>query len=357
MNIFNLFGRRPKRLLPESDGRMPFPHISMKAAERLLLHGQTRTLADIAMALNEQRHFKSLDEFQTAFGGVVLAYIQRGTVSNMASRAVLGMILDNKKELMGKDGYLDFDKLVRMVDDLRYGLPDDPLNAIYNWREKTKLLRLAAVLNEIMQYTSAEDLFKDLSAITIGPRSCNDIGYLNDSFRYPLAFFRNGVDELWDEITTDGILDNKKLEARMFTDHERKVADKLLGTVLKEDFVKTDGCHPGRYFPKKPGTAPVYTIDYSYQDHCSGEFGKLTKSCGEGIGPNASDSLYEFHLVEDVLKREVKRGTYMFKDGIYYPSDVYSEKPVFHQWEGMLRFEMERDKQVFIINLNNRGRK
>ena len=69
---------------PDSDHTVLFPPISRSAIQRLHEQGQTRTLADIAMALNEQHPFSSYEEFEQSFSAVVSGYMKRGTVSAAA---------------------------------------------------------------------------------------------------------------------------------------------------------------------------------------------------------------------------------------------------------------------------------
>lgn len=107
------------------------------------------------------------------------------------------------------------------------------------------MLRLVALLNEIVHYTSAEDLINDLYDAAI--RNLNGIRSLNDSFGYPMLFFRRGVEILWDEIQKDGYLSNELLEEKMFTEHECKVKEFGLEAVIESDYSQDDPCHPEVY--------------------------------------------------------------------------------------------------------------
>lgn len=342
----------PRKFLDVLHKMNSFPSISMPTRARLLMQGQTRTLADIAMALNDINHFRTVDEFFNEFDKIISDYMKRGTVSSLAVENMYQTLRDNESLLMGLEGfrYIDFDRLVELVDGMQTERSNSMLDAIYSRREKTKILRIAALLNNIMQYTDAKDLIQDLYAIASGRYNCGDNSYLNDSFHYPLHYFKHGVFAMWQDILTDGVMDNSKLEKLMFTDHERKLRSKGLEATLCEDFKQTTGCHPNRYLPKRIGTAPVYVIDDSYYDHCSG-FGVLTKSCGEGIGPNSCDSLYEFRIVEPILKRECREGgSYIYcNDRYYVPIDYKSKRPVFDQRYGILRFGVwQLDKKYFV---------
>lgn len=327
-----------------------FPEMSRPAQLRLHQHGQTRTLVDIAKALNAIHHFENINDFMEMFQKTICKYIERGTVSNDVCMAFRETIRQNgDKLLFGGKAYLDFDKLIDIIDNVKYCKRESQLDTIYSWREKTKLLRLAALLNQIKQYTDADCLVNDLMCIVTGRFCCGDTTMMNDTFRYPLSYFTHGIKEVWNEILKDGHMSNELLEEKIFTEHERRVKEYGLERVIEMDFRHGRGCHSDVYPPKHIGTAPVYTIDKSYNKHCTG-FGILTKSCGDGIGPNQYDSLYEFRLVEPILCNECIAGEYDFRNGYYYPLKNY-RKPVFMKDKGILRFDLKYDKIYFIDEL------
>lgn len=59
----------------------PFPGITRTTRVRLYQQGQVRTLADIAMTLNDRNHYSDLESFMRDFDDVVKPYRERGTVS------------------------------------------------------------------------------------------------------------------------------------------------------------------------------------------------------------------------------------------------------------------------------------
>lgn len=329
--------------------RSHFPKMSRPAQLRLYQHGQTRTLADIAKALNDIHHFENISDFIEVFQETILNYIKRGTVSNDVCMAFREALRQNEDMLFSKKSHLDFDKLIDIIDNAKYGKGESTLDTIYSWREKTKLLRLAALLNQIKQYTDADSLANDLMVIVTGRFACGDTTRMNDTFHYPLIFFTHGIKEVWNEILKDGHMSNDLLEEKMFTEHERKVKEYGLKKVIEMDFYQGSGCHDDVYPPKRIGTAPVYTIDLSYNEHCTG-FGSLAKSCGEGKGPNGYDSLYEFSLVKCILRMECAAGEYDCRDGYYYPLKNFT-KPVFMEGRGILRFSLIYDKCYLIESL------
>ena len=328
-----------------------FPRISRTASVRLYQQGQVRTLADIAITLNGQNHYTDLDAFMKDFDEAIKSYIKRGTIGPEICKAIECQIRSNESALFSASGYLDFDRLIEMVDSLTFSNKSNPLEFIYSRREKTKLLRLAALLNDIMHYTKANDLMYDLFAIATGRFNCGDNRYMNDSFHYPLVFFKKGVELVWNEIQENGYMSNDLLEQKMFTEHEEKVDALGLKRVIREDFVQDGPCHPEVYFPKRTGTAPVYVLDKNYVDHCSGQ-PLLVKSCGEGKGPNAHRTLYEMHLVAPILERECSKGNYQRKLDYYLPVGD-DTKPIFKLGHGKMEFDLLPDKWHFLQKIRS----
>ena len=328
-----------------------FPALSRTASVRLYQQGQVRTLADIAKTLNSRNHYSDFQVFMKDFDETIKSYVERGTVGSEICEAIGHLIRENKATLFLTDGYLDFDKFIGMVDDLTVSDESNPLEIIYSRREKTKLLRLASLLNDIVHYTDAYDLEYDLCAIATGRFNCGDNRYMNDTFHYPLFYFIGGLKLVWNEIQENGYMNNDLLEQKMFTEHEEKVEEYGLKHVIREDFVQDAPCHPEVFFPKREGTAPVYVLDKNYVDHCSGQ-PLFVKSCGEGKGPNADRTLYEMHLVESILERECSKGRYQKLREYYVPVDDDS-KPIFKQWYGKMEFDVPADKSRLLQKIRS----
>lgn len=331
--------------------REAFPGISRAASVRLYQQGQVRTLADIAKTLNSRNHYSDFQAFMKDFDETIQSYVERGTVGREICEAIAHLIRENEATLFSNNGYLDFDAFVEMVDGLTVSDENNPLEIIYSRREKTKLLRLASLLNDIVHYTEADDLKCDLCAIATGRFNCGDNRYMNDTFHYPLLFFTRGLKLVWNEIQENGYMNNDLLEQKMFTEHEEKVEEYGLKHVIREDFVQDAPCHPEVFFPKREGTAPVYVLDKNYVDHCSGQ-PLFVKSCGEGKGPNARRTLYEMHLVEPILERECSKGRYQKLREYYVPVDDDS-KPIFKQWYGKMEFDVPADKSRLLQKIRS----
>ena len=227
-----------------------------------------------------------------------------------------------------------------------YGRSSD-LSAVFSRREKTKIIRIAKLINDVKHYTDSEQFIYELTALCSGRWNCGDNHYMNDSFHYPLYFVRRGLTVLWNELTTNGVLDNNKLEQVMFTEHEKRVNELGLRRVIEEDYQQDGPCHPAVYFPNKIGTAPVYVVDRHNREHCTGNE-LFVKSCGEGKGPNAFPNRYEFAIIRPIIEQEVEHGNYVKKDGYYIPTSDWRTKPIFHEWEGRIDIIGLREKRRFI---------
>lgn len=324
----------------------PFPGITRTTSIRLYQQGQVRTLADVAMTLNDQHHYSDMQSFIRDFDNVIKAYRERGTVSYEIYKMVEELIRNNEATLFTNSGYLDFDKLIDMVDHLSASDESNPLEVIYSRREKTKMLRLAALLNDMMHYTAASDLMNDLSSIAYGRFNCGDNRFMNDPFRYPLAFFKQGLELLWEEIQDNGYMSNALLEKKMFTEHEESVEEYGLKKVIRNDFEPEGPDHPEVYLPKRIGTAPVYLLDENFVDHCSGR-PMLVKSCGDGKGPYAHRTLYEMELIEGIIRGECSKGNYE-EIGEYYVPVGDDSKPIFKKGHGKMEFDLLADKKRFL---------
>ena len=77
----------------------------------------------------------------------------------------------------------------------------------------------------------------------------------------------------------------------MFEQHNEKVKNLGIDTVIEMDYEKDGPCHPEVYFPREVGIGPVYVKQGNR---------KFIKSCGEGKGPNRIPDYYEEHLFKRI---------------------------------------------------------
>ncbi len=252
-------------------------------------YGQVRTLADIVKVLNDKNHYTDLTALMTDFENVLNKYIERGTINANTYELFVSELKNDKDVNKGKrfdiNSYLS--ELMSNRNNLEVKLED-----IYYQRSISKLIRIIKFFNTRRHYKSSEEIIADISILMNEPYQI-----LNDSYHYPLYFFKRGLENIWNEISKDGVLDNDLLDKIMFEQHEEKVNQFGLNQVLKMDFQDDGPCHPEVYFPNKLGTAPVYVQD----NHCGQS--SYIKSCGEGKGPNRDPYYYELRLLEIVEEK------------------------------------------------------
>ena len=309
---------------------------------KLMLYGQCRTFADIVKTLNNQKQYHSFEELLQDFGNVIEKYGERGCLNNDSLNLMETILLDNKDELFDCHGF-HFGKFNAILERTLNDSGKSAIDIIFSNRQRAKLLILMKTLNDICQYTDVESLRYDLLSIATGRFNCGDNSYMNDPLptigNYPINWFLMGLRQQWDNVTTNGVLDNQRLENVMFTNHSKKVEEIGINAVIANDFIDDGPCHPEVFYPKEPGTAPVYVKDEWSR--------KFIKACGEGKGPRRGHELYEFQLVKNILLREVGKGNYEKLGNHFIPTDSI-RKPVFIDHYGRIHFSSLNEKRIFI---------
>lgn len=256
-------------------GDMPHAPKSYK----MMTYGQCRTFADIIKVLNENNHYHSFEELLSDFGEVIEKYQNRGSVYQDSLDVMEQVLYSNRDELFeGKRFHVG-----RFIEILEATFDDKELSEIdkiFASRQRTKLLILLKTLNDICHYTDVKDLRYHLLSIATGHWDCGGNSYMNDPLprigNWPINWFLSGLREQWKNVTVNGTLDNQLLERVMFTEHSDKVKEMGIDQVIANDFTGDGPCHPEVFYPKNPGTAPVYVKDQFTR--------RYIKACGEGKG-------------------------------------------------------------------------
>ena len=308
-----------------------------EATRRTLMksaHGQVRTMADIIIALNKEKHYttpaEALSDLQKYFERI------SETGDEVAFTAV--RIFWNSIGDAFSDGRLDAERLCRTMED--FNLSDKDWNEAYLNHCLDKLLKIIIYFNDFRRYRNADTLLDDmqytgvLSFSHCGPQ--REPYYFNMS-RYPWLFFQCGLRENWDRMTTDGVLDGRKMSNVMFDTHERGIRKYGLDAVIGHDYVSDGPCHPEVYFPKKMGTAPVYVKTKR----------EYIKSCGEGKGPNRVPDYFEMQYALPLLE---KSPDYTNVNGFYIPKSDCS-LPVYHEWRGKIKIPSHLTPRDFIDHI------
>lgn len=315
---------------------------------RLSQHGQIRTLVDVAKALNDEHRFADLAEFGTAFRAAIEPYMTRGTISDSAVRVFESMIkyCAFSPEFRDEEGEIKFDKLwdeiqVEILDERGESLID----GAFMLRASAVLMRLTALLNDIMHYDSPDPLIADLRLV---------LGESKNLCWMPpgvLSEFSRIMTGVWcDAVDPHGRLISKALERRTFDGQGPDgVAPWLAKRIEDEYFPDGPGGSDSIVRPKEEWSGPMLYRDRFWRDHCSGEH-MYVKACG---GEPVCE-LYEFEMIKPVLDREVLAGNYECADGFYIPKYDVS-LPIFRDGYGRV-VKMCRDTYVALMEWHRWGR-
>lgn len=313
-------------------------------------YGQVQTLCDIIKVLNDQNHFKSPQEVFDGLKPIMVRYMKRGTIGEMTRRHINGGLLNDKT--LFRDGQLDCDalreKLLKAITDEN----SDEIEIVMAMRDTFKFVDLLLYINDFRRYTSVEQIREDFCKyIFDGLSSCGDFSQsrLNDRMfynipagghAYPFFAFLWALESLWKYISDEhGVLDNAKLQRKMIDEYQKDKANLGVEEVVKTHYSE-DYCHPEVFWPDtKSYYGPVLVRVKDDRQYI--------ESCGEGKGPNKVGDLYEFALIESMLKDDPKYVSY--KQG-YIPKDDFT-LPVFsfeYVYGYKMHFKTEEDKIEYI---------
>lgn len=319
-------------------------------------YGQVQTLCDIIKVLNEQKHYTCVGEMNDDINKVMDRYCRRGTISARTRHYINSGLLEHLD--LFKEGTLDFEALKTTLLIALYRHQDDDIEKVMTRRDVAKLIHIISYLNDFRRYTSGKEIQTDLiEHVFSDTLSHGDLSkdYLNDKmFRsaplgghaYPYFTFFWALDEFWDKVSVDEILDNQKLQTIMIDKYQQDVAEYGIAKVVSENYEQDSSCHPEVYCPKHGEYyGPVLV---SVEDER-----KFIESCGEGKGPNSSDDYFEFRVASSLLAIDPKYteiGTDKdFWDHYYVPKQDFT-LPVYGNM-GKVYFNNQIEKESFIRKL------
>lgn len=301
---------------------------------RTKVYGQTRTMVDMLIALNKEHHFESPQKAIDCLFSC-LERLKEGpdeVAFNCSWRSIHAFVnecFENNK--------LNIDKLESMC--ISYG--SNEFNEVYSHYVAEKSAIIISYLNEFRRYKQGDDIAGDFIEATGGVGHCgpNPSHYyfaFGGGMHYVHQFFIHYIRKFWDEISTDGVLDNAKFRDFMIERHERGIKKYGLENVISRNYKQDSACHPEVYVPYRGGAAPIYIKDEEHR--------RYIKSCGEGKGPNRVPDLFEFRLIEPLLREDSK---YSKIDDYYIPKEDYT-LPMYRVWNGRMYFENDDEKLSFI---------
>ena len=289
------------------------------------VYGQTRTMVDMLIAMNKEAHFTSAQEALTSLFGHLDRLAEGGdeiafNCSWRSINAFAGECFEN--------GKLNVDKLQEACTHHF----DDALSDVYAQYVAEKTAVLVSYMNEFRRYTNPQDILNDFLRATGGVNHCgpNPDDYYFAFNDYVQSSFSDYLSRFWDEISTDGVLDNAKFRDFMIERHERGIKKYGLENVIKRNFKEVCPCHPEVLVAYRGGAAPIYVWRYR----------GYIKSCMEGRNIEGIPGRFEFGLIEPLLREDPKYTHYIPKEDFTLP--------VYDYWRGRMHFESEEDKLAFI---------
>lgn len=313
-------------------------------------YGQVQTLCDIIKVLNNEKHFTTTQEVFESLKPIMVRYMKRGTIGELTRRHINAGVMNDDSLFYG--GELDCDALREKLLKAITNENNDEIEMVMAKRDTFKFVELLLYINDFRRYTSVEQIREDFCKyIFDGLSSCGDFSQskLNDRMFYnfpagghvyPFFAFLWALDSLWQSVSDEhGVLDNAKLQSKMIDEYQKDKENLDINEVVKTHYIG-DYCHPEVFFPDtKSYYGPVLVkVD---------DDRRYIESCGEGKGPNKVSDLYEFALVESMLKDDPK---YVSYNHGYIPKDDYT-LPVFgfsYVYGYKMHFKTEEDKIEYI---------
>lgn len=266
------------------------------------IYGQTRTLVDILIALNNKKHFKSSNEAIDAVSTYLQGLREHGNeIASNCSIHSLRACADN----CFANGHLDVKKLKKSLEKGFYN--DNLADKAYMNYVIEKTIKLIMYMNEFRRYTDVEQIINDFQQATGEVNHCQEHSYYFEFGSYPSCFFRNYIQNFWHKFAPNGELNNELFYDFMIDRHTRGIKKYGLEAVINRNYQNDGPCHPEVFFPYRGGVGPVYVERETNPNLCGRKPNRrFIKSCGEGKGPNAVTDYFEFNLVKRLIENDPK---------------------------------------------------
>jgi hypothetical protein len=294
------------------------------------LYGVTKTLTEILLEKNKKTPFADKGEAAEAAIKYLLKLDKRGDYVAFDSLVILNRVLREPDVFI--NGELNAPIFQQKIFNTKCW--KDGCKSIYEAHCKEKLANLVLYLNEYRHYTSLNEIITDLDLLKVshinrcGPNNGNY--FFNVDFEFsPYISFTQAIKDNWDEITTNGILDEDKFRELFFNKHERGIRKYGLEAVIKHDYEPSGPCHLDKFVPKKRDTSPYYLLQSD---------GKYSRMCGLNFLENYIESKMFMILLRNDSRYHEISGYFIPKEDMTLPVYKDLRKVVFANEEEKLQW-------------------
>ena len=300
---------------------------------------------DLLKELNKQEPIKDSEDAYMRLSEVVEKNVRYGDeFAFMAMRAIWCIMNrhEDKGEVVNieqleKEMFTFHDESVFMGDDFR-------TKVLYDY-SASKILKYIKFLNEFRRYKSYVSVREDLCTIHFSHCSENDPHYYFSFYKGLFYEIERILSIEWENVTRDGMLDNKLLDDVVFGRYEKMLNKYGLKETIRLAYGDI-GCHPelkGPTMSKEEGLiyGPYYRLEGS----------QIEKGCSDFRRWPWSNTSFEIRFANAILERDPNYMT--IRDGwgelLFVPKTDFS-LPVYSSQRGKLYFDNEEDKKHFIKN-------
>ena len=310
-----------------------------------MMHGQIRTLMDLLKELNKQEPIKDSEDAYRCLAEVVEKNVRYGDeFAFMAMRTIWSIMHRHEDEGEGvnieqleKEMFSFHDKSV-FQDDFR-------TKVLYDY-SASKIIKYIKFLNEFRRYKSYENVRDDLRTIHFSHCSENDPHYYFSFYRGLFFQIEHILSIEWENVTRDGVLDNKLLDEVVFGRYENMLNKYGLRETIRLAYGDI-GCHSelkGPTMSNEEGL--IYGPNYRL------EGSQIEKGCSDFRRWPWSNTSFEMRFAKVLLERDPNYMTIRrvgWGDILFVPTTDFS-LPVYSSQRGKLYFDNEEDKKHFIKN-------
>lgn len=319
-------------------------HRCISLPEYLATYGQMRTIVDLVKAINDESAITCPEVAKQAVEIAIERLHCSGTVSSHIRRSVNAF----PALFQFKKGQFDFNHFAHSILNQAW-ICDYTFDTIINTRGVAKLFKIIHLMNRVRCYRSGEALRQDLLRYVFdGMATCDaENSWLNDaigddSVSYDVSNF---IEWKWDELVTDGQLDNNKLEA-MFGEFNQELQEKGFNRLVKESY--HIDCGGITLTPKKCPYPHLIKHDGTYDIWCNGR-------------SYLKDS-YEWSHLEKFIQSESEYKFLCYEDpnndyrACYYYPQTDNNRPIFRSSSGTLNlgeisFKNKRERKQWLKSL------